>query len=270
LKIIDMVESVLEELKVLILQTKIVWEDKKANLLHIEELISGVSDEFNVVVLPEMFSTGFSSDAQMLSESTSGETISKLKELSAKYNSLFIGSYIAEDGGLYFNRGFAIEPNGECHFYDKHHLFFGWEKIFFTPGKERLIFNYMGWNISLVVCYDLRFPVWVRNKNLEYDVLFCVTQWPQSRQNVLETLVSARAIENQSYVVACNSVGTDGNLIKYIGGSQVVDFNGKSIGRLTDSTEEAKVVTIKKYPLHSNREKAPVWRDAENFTITNC
>lgn len=260
-------ESEIEDLKVLLLQTDIVWEDIDANLKNVEKLLAGATDEFNVVVLPEMFSTGFSGNAQELAEPVTGRTINAVKSWAEKYNSLIIGSYIAEDGGEYFNRGFAIEPDGTARYYDKHHLFIGWEKKFFAPGKERLIFNYKGWNLSLIICYDLRFPVWARNRDLEYDVLFCVTQWPVSRQGILETLASARAIENQSYLVAVNRVGADANYIKYIGGSQVVDYNGKILARLTDSAEEARVVTLKKYPLLSNREKAPVWRDAESFSI---
>lgn len=262
-----MMECDAEELKVLILQTDIVWEDIDANIKNVEALLSESVDEFNVVVLPEMFSTGFSDNAQQLAETTDGRTMSKVKEWAAKYDSLIVGSFIAVDGGKFYNRGFAIEPDGTEHYYDKHHLFLGWEKMFFEPGKDRLIFNYRGWNIALFICYDLRFPVWIRNRNLEYDVLFCVTQWPVSRQGILETLTVARAIENQAYVVSCNRVGADGNYIKYIGGSQVADYNGKVLARLTDSTQEGRVVTIKKYPLLSNREKAPVWKDAEAFSI---
>lgn len=254
-----------EDLKVLILQTDIVWEDIEANLSNVEALIAKTTDEFNVIVLPEMFSTGFSGNAQGLAEPTSGKTINKVKEWAAEYDSLVIGSYIAVDDGKFFNRGFAIEPDGTQHYYDKHHLFFGWEKKFFTPGTDRLVFPYKGWNLALFICYDLRFPVWLRNRNLEYDVLFCVTQWPVSRQGILETLTVARAIENQSYVVSCNRVGADGNYIKYIGGTQVADYNGKVLARLTDSIQESRVVTLKKYPLLSNREKAPVWQDADSF-----
>lgn len=260
-------ESESVDLNVLILQTDIVWENVDANLNHVESLIESSTEDFNVVVLPEMFSTGFSANAQQLAEPVTGRTMSRVREWASKYDALIVGSYIAEDGGSFYNRGFAVEPDGTCHYYDKHHLFLGWEKKFFTPGKGRLVFNYKGWNIALFVCYDLRFPVWIRNNKLEYDAVFCVTQWPVSRQNVLETLTSARAIENQAYVVTCNRVGEDGNMMKYIGGSQVVDFNGKILDRFVDNEETAKVVTIKKYPLLSNREKAPVWRDAESFTM---
>ncbi len=260
-------EQQLEELNVLVVQADVKWEDIDANLNHFEELIANSGESFNVVLLPEMFSTGFSGNAQQLAEPTTGKTILRIKDWAKRFDSLVVGSYIAEDGGLYYNRGFAIEPDGTSHYYDKHHLFFGWEKEFFAPGKERLIFSYKGWNISLVICYDLRFPVWLRNQNLEYDVMFCVTQWPVSRQQILETLTQARAIENQAYMVSCNRIGIDGNMIKYIGGSQAVDFNGKIIDRLADSTEEAKVITLKKYPLTSNREKAPVWEDSEIFKI---
>lgn len=256
-----------EDLKVLVVQPDLVWENIDANLSKVENLIAGATEPFNVILLPEMFSTGFSGNAIALAEPVNGKTMSRVREWAAKYNSLVVGSFIAEDSGLYYNRGFAMMPNGTCHYYDKHHLFFGMEKKNFTAGNKKLIFNYLGWNISLVVCYDLRFPVWIRNKNLEYDVLFCVAEWPSSRQSVLETLTVARAIENQAYTFTCNRVGSDTNFLKYIGGSQAVDYNGKVIDRLRDGQEEARVITVRKYPLESNREKAPVWRDAEAFEI---
>lgn len=256
-----------EDLKVLVIQPDLAWEDIDYNLSHIESLIEGAESGFNVILLPEMFSTGFTGNAVELAEPTNGRTMSRVKAWAARYNSLVTGSFIASDGGRYYNRGFAVTPDGAARFYDKHHLFFGTEKRYFTPGTERLIFNYLGWNIALFVCYDLRFPVWVRNRNLEYDVIFCVAEWPVSRQNVLETLTMARAIENQSYAFTCNRVGSDSNFLKYIGGSQAVDYNGKLIDRLEDGKEEARIITIKKYPLISNREKAPVWKDAEAFRI---
>lgn len=256
-----------EDLRVLTVQPDLAWEDVDYNLNHIESLIEGAESGFNVILLPEMFSTGFTGNAVELAEPVDGKTMQRVKDWALRFNSLVIGSFIAVDGDKYYNRGFAAEPDATIHFYDKRHLFFGTEKKHFTAGRDKLIINYRGWNIALFVCYDLRFPVWTRNKGLEYDVLMCVAEWPVSRQNVLETLTMARAIENQCYTFMCNRVGSDSNFLKYIGGSQAVDFNGKLIDRLEDGKEEARIITVQKYPLESNREKAPVWKDAEAFSI---
>lgn len=256
-----------EDLKVLIVQPDLAWEDIDYNLSHIESLIENSENGFNVILLPEMFSTGFTGNATSLAEPVNGKTMERVKAWAKKFNSLVMGSFIATDHERYYNRGFAVTPDGLSRFYDKRHLFFGTEKKHFSAGNKKLIFNYKGWNIALVICYDLRFPVWTRNQNLEYDVLVCVAEWPVSRQNVLETLTMARAIENQCYTFMCNRIGSDNNFLKYIGGSQAVDFNGRLIERLEDGKEQARIVTVQKYPLLSNREKAPVWQDAETFEL---
>lgn len=242
----------------------IAWEDVDANLKHTEELLQNLQ-ESDIVVLPEMFSTAFSTSAIQLAESIDGPTLTTVCKWAKKYNSLFIGSFIAQENQKFYNRGFAVFPDGKKLFYDKRHLFFGGEEKFFTAGDKHLIFNYHGWNISLAICYDLRFPVWLRNKNLEYDLLILVAEWPTNRQFVFDNLLIARAIENQSYVCGCNRVGKDGNYLKYQGGSACIDFQGRLIGKLEDNKEEIKRFTIEKYPLESNREKAPVWKHADKL-----
>lgn len=240
----------------------IAWEDVNANLKHTEELLKGL-EVSDIVVLPEMFSTAFSTSATQLAEPIDGPTIRAVSLWAKQYDSLFIGSFIAEENGKFYNRGFAVFPDGKKLFYDKRHLFLGGEEKFFTPGEKELIFNYHGWNINIAICYDLRFPVWLRNKNLKYDLLILVAEWPANRQYIFDNLLISRAIENQAYVCACNRIGKDGNFLSYTGGSTCIDFKGKIIGRLEDNKEEIKRFTIEKYPLESNREKAPVWKHAD-------
>lgn len=255
-----------EQLRISIVQADIAWEDTQANLARFDQMLTALPPT-DVVLLPEMFSTAFSSNAQALAEPTNGTTMQTVLGWANKYQCAFIGSFIAVEAGKYYNRGFLVEPNGTTHFYNKRHLFIGGEETYFTPGKEPLIVHYKGWNIALCICYDLRFPVWLRNYHLKYDLLAVIAEWPTNRQYIFDHLLIARAIENQAYVCACNRIGKDGNHLQYQGGSQVIDYRGKVLQRLTDHTEEIKTVTLEKYPLESMREKAPVWKHADAFTI---
>lgn len=254
-----------EQLRISLVQADIAWEDTHANLLHFDQLLSGLPPT-DVVVLPEMFSTAFSSNAQALAEPIDGPTMQQVKQWAAQYQCAFVGSFIACENNLYYNRGFFTEPDGTTHFYDKRHLFFGGEETYFTAGTTPTIVSYKGWNIALSICYDLRFPVWLRNYHLKYDILMVVAEWPTNRQYIFDHLLIARAIENQAYVCACNRIGKDGNHLQYVGGSQVIDYRGKVLKRLTDHTEEVETVVLEKYPLESMREKAPVWKHADAFS----
>lgn len=254
-----------EQLRISLVQADIAWEDTHANLMHFDQLLSGLPPT-DVVVLPEMFSTAFSSNAQALAEPIDGPTMQQVKQWAAQYQCAFVGSFIACENNLYYNRGFFTEPDGTTHFYDKRHLFFGGEETYFTAGTTPTIVSYKGWNIALSICYDLRFPVWLRNYHLKYDILMVVAEWPTNRQYIFDHLLIARAIENQAYVCACNRIGKDGNHLQYVGGSQVIDYRGKVLKRLTDHTEEVETVVLEKYPLESMREKAPVWKHADAFS----
>lgn len=255
-----------QQLRISIVQADIAWEDTHANLAHFDSLLTTLPPT-DVVLLPEMFSTAFSSNAQALAEPTNGTTMQTVLGWAKKYQCAFIGSFIAVEQGKYYNRGFLVEPNGTTHFYDKRHLFIGGEETYFTPGQAPLIVSYQGWNIALCICYDLRFPVWLRNYHLKYDLLAVIAEWPTNRQYIFDHLLIARAIENQAYVCACNRIGKDGNHLQYQGGSQVIDYRGRVIQRLTDHTEEIKTVCLERYPLESMREKAPVWKHADAFAI---
>lgn len=251
-----------ETLNISLLQLDVIWEDIKANLNHVEELLKDLP-ESDIVVLPEMFTTAFTICATSLAETNDGPTMQTVSKWAKHYNSLFIGSFIAKEGECYYNRAFAVFPDGNKVFYDKRHLFLGGEERIFTAGKESLVFNYEGWNINLAVCFDLRFPTWLRNKDLKYDLLILVAEWPTNRQFAFDTLLLARAIENQSYVCACNRVGKDNNHLSYSGGSVCIDYKGRVIDKAEDGKEEIRTFTIDKQPMVKFREKFPFWKSAD-------
>ena len=192
-----------------LIQTKLHWEDKEANLQMLEEKIRSISQRTEIVVLPEMFSTGFSMQPEKLAETMEGETVQWMKKIAAKKKIILTGSVIIEENANYFNRLIWMQPNGKSGYYDKRHLFaYAEENQHYTAGSKRLIASVKGWKINLLVCYDLRFPVWSRQSNptpkdggKEYDLLIYVANWPERRNHAWKTLLQARAIENQCYVV---------------------------------------------------------------------
>ena len=188
----------MESIRISIIQTDIVWENKQENLRLLHEKLQSLRGITEIVVLPEMFSTGFSMQSKMLAEPNSGATITILKQWAAQFQLAICGSYIATENDQFYNRAFFLTPEGEEFYYDKRHLFrMGREAEHFSVGDKRLIIPYRGWNICLLVCYDLRFPVWSRNVNNEYDLLIYVANWPIPRRLVWDTLLRARALENE-------------------------------------------------------------------------
>jgi predicted amidohydrolase len=260
----------MNDLRISLMQVEIVWEDKTQNLKHYEQLLQGIAGKSDLAVFPEMFSTGFSMRSGCLAETNDGSTVQRIRYWAKEYNLAVCGSFLAKDhnSDALFNRGFFITPQGETYFYDKRHLFrMGEENDCFTAGKQTLLVPYKGWNIRLIICYDLRFPVWNRNRNNEYDLLICPANWPESRANVWEILLKARAIENQSYVCGVNRTGEDGNGIFHRGNSALIDFKGKPVFEAPANTESVITETIKKEPLNDFRRKFPVWQDADFFEI---
>lgn len=254
-------------LRITLVQYDIAWEDKQKNLNRIDSIVSEQAGQTDVIVLPEMFSTGFTMNSRNLAEPTDGKTIGQIKEWAAKSDVAICGSYIAIEEGNYYNRGFFITPNEE-YYYDKRHLFrMGSEPESFSAGKNRLIFEYKGFKICLLICYDLRFPVWARNVNNEYDLLIYTANWPASRIKVWETLLAARAIENMSYVCGVNRVGTDGNGLVHNGYSKLINARGEEISNIGISQEQTETVPISKTGLEAFRAKFPVWKDADEFKI---
>ncbi|MDR0939600.1 MAG: amidohydrolase [Mediterranea sp.] len=251
-----------------IIQTDIAWEDKAENLRLLRHKLQALRGGTELVVLPEMFSTGFSMRAEALAEPFGGATISTLRQWAAEFGLALCGSYIASEGGKHYNRGFFLTPEGEAWQYDKRHLFrMGEEPRHFSPGDRRLVLTYRGWNICLLVCYDLRFPVWSRNVDNAYDLLVYPANWPASRRAVWDTLLRARALENQCYVAGVNRVGTDGMGLRYDGGSRVVSPYGKDLATVPDGEEGLATATLSLDGLRQFREKFPVWRDADLFSL---
>ncbi|MDR0428352.1 MAG: nitrilase family protein [Dysgonamonadaceae bacterium] len=256
------------ELRISIVQSDIRWEDKERNLEHFHSLISPLKGNSNLVVFPETFSTGFSMNVLPLAETNNDKTIRTIQEWSEELNIAIAGSFMAKDDeNNYYNRGFFVAGK-EKYFYDKRHLFrMGEENNIFTPGTDYPIISYQGWNIRLTICYDLRFPVWSRNKQNEYDLLLNVSNWPKARAGVWETLLSARAIENAAYVCGVNRIGNDGHGLAHQGDSLIVDYKGNLLFRAETNKESVHTEPLDKNALVEFRNKFPVWKDADNFDI---
>lgn len=255
-------------LKISIVQTDIAWENKQENLRMLREKLHALRGTTEIVVLPEMFSTGFTMKSRELAEPVSGITVRILKELAADFQLALCGSFICSERSNYYNRAFFITPEGEEFYYDKRHLFrMGNEAEYFSAGNNKLIISYRGWNICLLVCYDLRFPVWSRNVNNEYDLLIYMASWPQARRLAWDTLLCARALENMCYVCGVNRIGVDGNKLIYNGGSVVFSPKGEPLASVPDGEEGIETVSLSLISLQQLRDKFPMWKDADAFRL---
>lgn len=257
-----------------LIQTDLSWEDKAANLRQLEEKIKGIPDKAGVVILPEMFSTGFSMKPEQLAEPMEGEAVGWMKRVAAEKKVILAGSLMIEEAGNYYNRLIWMLPNGQFGHYDKRHLFaFAGEDQHYSPGGKRLIASVNGWRINLQVCYDLRFPVWARQQSQEggpeYDILLYVANWPERRSYAWKSLLVARAIENQCYVIGVNRVGTDGNGIYHSGDSMVVDPLGEILYH-KKGEEDVFSIVLDKVKLEEVRQKMPFWRDGDPFTLISA
>ncbi len=254
-----------------LIQSPLYWEDKKANLALLGSRILSITEKTEIVVLPEMFSTGFSMRPQALAETMEGESVSWMKQIAAAKKCILTGSLIISENDRYYNRLLWVLPDGRTWHYDKRHLFaYAGEDVPYSAGNKRLIAQVKGWKINLQVCYDLRFPVWARQQpagSPEYDVLLYVANWPERRSHAWKTLLTARAIENQCYVVGVNRIGNDGNHIYHCGDSGVIDPLGEWLYHAQDK-ESVHTITLHKEMLEQTREKFPFWKDADGFIIT--
>jgi omega-amidase len=253
-------------LKISVIQPDLLWEDKIRNLAGIERLIS-MTGETDLVILPEMFTTGFSVTPEHLYESPGSHTFDWMMSLSEKNNFAICGSYIIKDKNRFHNRWVFVTPEKQSWHYDKRHLFrMGDEEKAYTPGKKRITIKFRSVRILPSICYDLRFPVWSRNRN-DYDLLVNSSNWPLSRRDVWITLMRARAIENQCFVAGANRVGTDGKGIKYCGDSMIINPYGEIIASGKYGMECAVTAEISPEELSAFRKKFPVSKDADNFTL---
>lgn len=271
----------MSSLNVTIIQSDLHWEDKAANLQMFEQKINSVEHKMELVVLPEMFTTGFSMKAAELGEEMDGPTVAWMASIAATRKIVLAGSVIIKESGRYYNRLIWMLPNGEYGYYDKRHRFaYAGEDQHYSAGNKRLIASLKGWKINLMICYDLRFPVWSRQSmppfspetdgkgtvEPEYDLLLYVANWPERRIHAWKTLLQARAIENQCYVVGVNRTGKDGNEIYYSGDSMVIDAMGETM--FTKAHEQSiQTVTLEKEPLTVVRSKLPFLKDADRFLI---
>lgn len=275
-----------DQLRVALVQAPIQWENPEANRIRFGRQLCELQGKADVALLPETFTTGFSMHPEAVAEPAGGPTLPAVKSWAAAYGMAIAGSFIAGENGKYFNRGFFVTPEGDVRLYDKRHLFrMAGENEHYTPGNTRLIVPYKGWNIALIICYDLRFPVWCRNVNNEYDVLLCCANWPEARAKAWRTLLEARAIENMAYVCGVNRVGADGNGIPFRGdslafspkGEIVADAgNGQAVtspgNGQPQSTAAAhggtvRIATLDKEALLRFRAKFPAWQDMDRFVI---
>ncbi|AMP98233.1 Nitrilase [Pedobacter cryoconitis] len=260
----------INNLKITIFQAYLFWENIDKNLQNISlRLSSGVKEKTDLIVLPEMFNTGFSMNAKALAEEMDGKTMTWMAAAATKYDCVVTGSLIIKENNNYYNRMIWMLPTGEYQHYDKRHLFgMGEEDKTYTSGKDKIVVELKGWKIRLAVCYDLRFPVWLRNNDPSYDVLLIVASWPDKRIPHWKTLIPARAIENQSYVVAVNRVGHDGKEVYHSGHSMCIDAFGNTIYYKPED-EDLYTFSINYDDLIKIRRDFPFLKDADQFKLIN-
>lgn len=255
------------DLTVTLIQTDLIWEDIPANLQIFDRLVGDLADETDLIVLPEMFTTGFSMNAATLAEDMDGSAVRWLRETASRKGADILGSFIAAESARYFNRLCWAKPSGALYTYDKKHLFrFAGEDKIYTAGSTLLTMEVNGWKIRPFICYDLRFPAWVRSRADGYDLAIFIANWPQKRSLHWKILLRARAIENQAYVIGVNRIGTDGNGLYHSGDSTVID----PLGAILYANAHAPgMVTLRLAyePMAQYRRSFPAWCDADQITI---
>ena len=255
-----------DSLNVTIIQTHLAWENPIENRSHFDMLLTSLNDT-HLVVLPEMFTTGFTMNAEQASEISEGETLAWLQQWAKRINAAITGSVAVNENGNYYNRLYFVYPDGSFKTYDKKHLFtLANEHHTYDAGKERLIVEYLGWKICPLVCYDLRFPVWARNTE-DYDALIYVANWPKIRTHAWDTLLKARAIENISYCIGVNRIGLDGNGYEYVGHSAVYNSLGELVSSEELETDLLQTVTLEKSHINKTRSHLKFLQDRDAFTL---
>jgi len=263
----------MNNLTVTLIQTNLFWEDKQVNLQMLEQKINSIQEATHVVILPEMFTTGFTMFPEKLAEKMDGESVQWMRKIAHRKRVILTGSLAIEENGLYYNRMIWMQPNGQYYYYDKRHLFgYAKENEHYTSGKNRAIVSVNGWRVLLQVCYDLRFPVWARQESntknpYEYDAIVYVANWPEKRNIPWKTLLQARAIENMSFVIGLNRVGNDGNDFYHSGDSRIVHPLGTILYEKADK-EDIFTYSLQKEELEKIRNRFPFAKDADHFKIT--
>jgi omega-amidase len=257
----------MENLKVTVFQCYLFWENIDKNLQNLNLRLSSIREKTDLIILPEMFNTGFTMNASTLAEPMDGKTMEWMQNTAENYDCVVTGSLIIAEDDKFYNRLIWMRADGTYEYYDKRHLFaLGKEHNTYTAGSKRLIVELKGWKICPVICYDLRFPVWLRNNDAAYDLLLVVANWPEKRALHWRTLIPARAVENQSYVIALNRVGHDGNEVYHSGDSMCIDPNGNVIYYKRDE-EDVYTFSINAEELIKTRRQMPFLADADDFTI---
>lgn len=255
-----------------LIQASLHWEDRQKNLNHLEGLMGALKGKTDIIVLPEMFTSGFSMNTESQFNTMDGEALVWMKEMAKELNAVVCGSLIIKEEAKFYNRFVWMEPNGNLQKYDKRHLFkMANEDQSYTAGSDRVIIEYKGWKIMPLVCYDLRFPVWSKNKLInneaEYDLLIYTANWPEARNSVWKNLLLSRAIENQVYLAGVNRVGEDENGIKYSGDSAIISPYGGYLTQAKASQEDIITSELDYQILQDFRDKFPVLSDADTFEI---
>ena len=251
------------------LQTNLYWQDIDKNLAHFEEKLNTLKEQTDIIVLPEMFTTGFTMNPHAFAESHPGKGLQWMQQKSKERNCVLVGSISVKDGEKFYNRLYWVLPDGTYEVYDKRHLFqMGKEDLYYTAGSKKIVVEYKGWKICPLICYDLRFPVWSRNrKDTTYDILIYVANWPEVRSYPWKQLLIARAIENQAYVVGVNRIGEDGNGIAHSGDSCVINPRGEIISKTKPHDDLTETTNLSYTYLEEFRKVFPVMLDGDNFQI---
>jgi len=259
----------MKSLKLTLVQSELAWENAPANLLRFNKILQGIrKNSTEIILLPEMFTTGFTMNAKQVAEKMDGESVQWMRELAAKKNAAVCGSLVIEDKRKFYNRLVWMRPDGTYEYYDKRHLFrMANEHLTYSPGKKKLIIEWKGWRICPLICYDLRFPVWSRNTG-DYDVLLYVANWPERRRFAWSQLLIARAIENQCFVAGLNRVGVDGKNVSYTGDSVVLDPFGEKMSNIKPSKVQIETIKLDPKVLLGARKNFPVMMDRDRFRIT--
>lgn len=259
----------MNNLIVTIIQTHLYWEDSVKNIAHFDAKINAIIEPTDIIVLPEMFTTGFTMNPKLLAEDHGGMGLQWMIQKSKEKNCVIVGSISIKESDKFYNRLYWVKPDGCYEFYDKRHLFkMGNEHHYYTAGDKKILIEYKGWKICPLICYDLRFPVWSRNrKNNTYDVLIYVANWPEVRAYPWKQLLIARAIENQAYVVGVNRIGEDGNAISHSGDSSVINPKGELIIAMQSNQDITETVSLSYPYLQDFRKAFPVILDGDEFEV---